>query len=103
MQFIRAKDFKAERAWGRQMLAQFGDVAVKLHWTDQAFVWHQNTGAEVFIVLDGTVDMYVRQQGEERMIQMLPGDMISFAEGNEHKAVPQGEARIVVAELMTSA
>lgn len=102
MQFIRAKEFKAERAWGRQMLALFGDVGVKLHWTDQAFVWHQNTGAEVFIVLDGEVDMHVRQQGKEQVIRMLPGDIISFVDGDEHKAVPQGEARIVVAELMTS-
>lgn len=102
MQFIRAKQFTADRAWGRLMLAQFDQVGVKLHWTDTAFVWHTNHGAEVFIVLDGEVDMHIRQHGEEQLIRMQAGDLISFADGDEHKAVPLGEARVVVVELMTS-
>lgn len=33
----------------------------KEHWTDQAYIWHVNGGSEVFAVLDGRVEMFLRK------------------------------------------
>jgi len=36
------------------------NATVRLHWTDQPYKWHINDGEEVFVVLDGAVDMHTR-------------------------------------------
>lgn len=65
MRIVRAKQFRAERAWGALDIAEMNGITVRLHWTDQPYRWHVNDGAEVFAVLDGTVEMHVRQDGHE--------------------------------------
>ncbi len=42
---------------------------MRLHWTDQPYVWHVNDGSEVFVVLDGAVDMHYRRGGKEEVIE----------------------------------
>ncbi|WP_197057881.1 hypothetical protein [Sphingomonas sp. Ant H11] len=46
MKPFSAKAFTADRAWGSSLLGDFGDVAVRLHWTDQPYRWHRNTGVK---------------------------------------------------------
>lgn len=98
MQVIRSSDFTAERAWGALDLERFIDASVRLHWTDQAYKWHVNDGPEVFVVLDGWVDMHTRGPAGERSHRLSPGDIFHAAEGDEHRAEPLGEARILVIE-----
>lgn len=98
MKEFNALTFTASRAWGSELLCDFGDVTVHLHWTDQPFHWHANSGHEVFAVLDGSVDMHVREAGTERVIRLEPGQGITFEDGDEHVAHPIGEARILVVE-----
>lgn len=102
MKTFNASRFTAERPWGSEMLAQFGDVGVKVHWTDRPYRWHVNTGQEVFLVLDGIVNMHVREGGRERVIRLCAGDALSIEEGEEHVAHPEGEARILVIEDIAS-
>lgn len=102
MKIVDAASFTAERAWGSQMLADFGEATVRLHWTDQPYRWHVNTGHEVFVVLDGVVDMHVREAGDERVIRLAKGDAMTFSDGDEHVAHPVGEARILVIERKDS-
>jgi mannose-6-phosphate isomerase-like protein (cupin superfamily) len=97
-----AKEFTADRAWGNMLLSDFGDVTVRLHWTDQPYRWHTNTGAEVFVVLDGIVDMHVRENGVEKIIRLNAGDGVSVVDGDEHVAHPVGVARILVVERKDS-
>jgi mannose-6-phosphate isomerase-like protein (cupin superfamily) len=97
-----AKDFVANRAWDSALLNDFGDVTVRLHWTDQPYHWHRNTGPEVFVVLDGIVDMHVREDGVERVIRLEVGDGIAVNDGDEHVAHPVGAARILVVERKDS-
>ena len=97
-----AKDFVADRAWGSTLLNDFGDVTVRLHWTDEPYRWHRNTGPEVFVVLDGIVDMHVREGGVERIIRLNVGDGIAVNDGDEHVAHPVGAARILVVERKDS-
>ena len=97
-QITRAREFTAERAWGAKTIAVMNGIGTRLHWTDQPYRWHTNDGAEVFVVLDGTVCMRWREAGEERNTQLHPGDVFCAPVGTEHLAEPQGVARVLVVE-----
>ena len=43
--------FTADRAWGARDLAEIAGATVRLHWTDKPYIWHTNTGAEVFFAV----------------------------------------------------
>lgn len=93
-----ARQFTADRAWGARDLAQVEGASVRLHWTDQPYVWHVNDGAEVFVVLDGAVEMRYREAGEEKAVRLGPADIFIAEAGDEHLAHPIGAARILVVE-----
>ena len=76
MQVIRSKDFTAPRAWGSQLIANMQGITTKLHWTNQPYRWHVNDGEEVFVVLDGTVDMHYRYNGIEETAELGAGDLL---------------------------
>lgn len=98
MNIIRAKDFTATRAWAARDIANMRGITTRLHWTDQPYHWHVNDGEEVFVVLDGRVDMHYRENGEEHIATLEPGDIFHATTGTEHVAHPIGEARILVVE-----
>jgi mannose-6-phosphate isomerase-like protein (cupin superfamily) len=95
---FKSQDFRAERPWGAQDISNMNGVTVRLHWTDAAYNWHVNEGEEVFTVLDGAVDMHVRENGEERVVHLRAGDVFHVQVGDEHMARPLGEARVLVVE-----
>lgn len=98
-----ARTFTAERAWGARDIAQIEGASVRLHWTDQPYRWHVNDGAEVFVVLDGVVDMRWREAGVEMLRRLEAGDLFVADVGDEHFATPVGQARILVIEKKGSA
>ncbi len=98
MTVIRGRQFKAERAWGAQGIANMAGVTTRLHWTDKPYKWHVNDGEEVFVVLDGIVDMHYREAGVEQVVALEVGDIFFAGVGCEHVAHPRGEARILVVE-----
>lgn len=91
-------EFTANRAWGAKDIAEVDGATVRLHWTDQPYIWHVNDGPEVFVVLHGEVDMHYREHGTEKTVRLLPTDMFHAEAGDEHVAHPVGEARILVIE-----
>ena len=99
MRFHRdAKNFIADRPWGARDICDIEGASVRLHWTDRPYVWHVNDGKEVFVVLDGAVDMHYRVDGTEKVQRLEAGDIMSAEAGDEHVAHPVGEARILVVE-----
>ena len=90
--------FRAAKAWGACELAEIDGATVRLHWTDRPYKWHVNDGTEVFVVLDGAVDMHYRQDGAEYVVRLEPGSIFVAGVGDEHVAHPVGEARILVVE-----
>jgi mannose-6-phosphate isomerase-like protein (cupin superfamily) len=90
--------FTADRAWGARDLVDIDGASVRLHWTDKPYKWHQNDGAEAFVVLDGAVDMHYRMDGKEMCVRMKLGDIFIADVGDEHVAHPVGQARILVVE-----
>ena len=91
--------YRAGRAWGARDLADVEGASVRLHWTDKAYDWHVNDGTEVFVVLDGVVNMHYRLPGgPEKAVRLEPGAIFVAQVGEEHVARPEGEARILVIE-----
>ncbi|TGG90345.1 cupin [Natronospirillum operosum] len=98
MEIVRGKEFKAERAWGARDIANMNGITTRLHWTDQPYKWHVNDGEEVFVVLDGQVDMLYRMEGQEESVLLNTGDIFFASIGTEHVAHPRGEVRVLVVE-----
>jgi mannose-6-phosphate isomerase-like protein (cupin superfamily) len=98
MKVHRPADFKGARPWDALDIAEIDNATVRLHWTDQPYKWHVNDGEEVFIVLDGVVEMRCRVDGEERTFRLSAGDIFHADAGDEHVARPFGEARVLVVE-----
>ena len=103
MKFINPAEFKATRAWDALPIANLDGTTVRLHWTDQPYRWHVNDGQEVFVVLEGAVDMHYREAGETRIRTMQQGEICHAAEGDEHVAHPHGPAYLLVVEREGSA
>ena len=102
MEIIKSKQFKADRAWGAKDIALMNGISTRLHWTDQPYQWHINDGEEVFVVLDGQVEMFYKVNGETQSVILDTGDIFYASVGTEHVAHPQGEARILVIESQGS-
>ncbi len=98
MKKITAREFTGEKAWDALDIERIGDATVRLHWTDAPYKWHVNDGPEVFVVLNGEVDMHVRQEGAENVLRLLPGDIFHAESGDEHVAHPDGPVRALVIE-----
>jgi len=102
MKIIRSRTFTAPRPWGALDIANMGGITTRLHWTDAPYRWHVNDGQEVFVVLDGQVEMRYRENGEEHTVMLEVGDIFYASVGTEHVAHPVGEARILVVETQGS-
>ena len=98
MKFITARDFTGNSAWEALPIANMGGITTRLHWSNKPYKWHTNDGEEVFVVLDGAVDMHYRDQAGESVVRMNVGDIFYASIGTEHVAHPVGEARVLVVE-----
>lgn len=98
MEIIRSKEFKSDHSWGAKEIANMNGITTRLHWTDQPYQWHVNDGEEVFIVLDGVIEMLFKDNGIEQSAILNAGDIFYASIGTEHVAHPRGEARVLVVE-----
>ncbi len=71
---------------------------MRVHWADQPYRWHVNDGAELFLVLAGSVDMHWRDETGDDVWRLEAGDACFAELGDEHVAHPLGSARIPVVE-----
>jgi mannose-6-phosphate isomerase-like protein (cupin superfamily) len=102
MEFIEGARFVSDRAWGSRLLLDMGEHTARIHWTDAPYRWHENTGSEVFVVLDGVVEMAWRIGDRESVRTLRAGDIAIFHAGESHVARPRGVARILVVERSDS-
>ena len=98
LEFFKPDTFTGSAAWDALDIAEIEGATVRLHWTDQPYVWHENDGVEVFAVLDGSVTMHYRLDGEEHSRVIEKGEFCRADIGDEHVAHPNGPARILVIE-----
>ncbi len=103
MEVIRSKEFTADKAWGARGIANMNGITTRLHWTDQPYRWHVNDGEEVFVVLDGRVEMHYRDgDGVPEVAMLEVGDIFFASAGTVHVAKPIGTARVLVVEAQDS-
>lgn len=95
---IQSKNFTADKAWGALDIANMQGITTRLHWTDKPYNWHTNEGEEVFVVLDGVVDMHYKTNNKVKIAKLEVGDIFYVGIGTEHMAHPLGDARILVIE-----
>ncbi|HAT84711.1 cupin [Cohaesibacter gelatinilyticus] len=107
MRYYRANEFSADKAWGALDITNIEGASVRLHWSDEPYIWHENDGEEIFVVLDGIVNMRTRTidasgsfQIQERIMEI--GDICHAEDGDQHVAHPQGVARMLVIEKIGS-
>ena len=98
MEITKSKDFKPLNAWDSKSIGNMNGISIKLHWSDKPYKWHINDGDEVFVVLDGKVEMFYKVDGKQRSSILNMGDIFYAHMGDEHVAHPIGEARILVIE-----
>lgn len=99
MNIIHSRQFSPDSAWDALDITTLsGETSVRLHWTDTPYKWHINDGEEVFVVVDGAVDMHYKDARGIHITRLETGDIFHASEGTEHVAHPVGEARILVIE-----
>ncbi len=98
MRKLIPKDFTGSAAWEAIDIERIHNATIRLHWTDAPYSWHENDGPEVFVVLDGEVDMHIRKDNVEEVLRLRVGDIFHAQEGDEHVAHPYGQARVLVIE-----
>jgi mannose-6-phosphate isomerase-like protein (cupin superfamily) len=100
MRTLDARALRGPVDWSGPTLTGIAGAAVKLRWINAPFRWHRNDGPELFLVLDGDVDMHVRSapEAEAQIVHLGAGHMVWIEEGEEHIAFPRGEARVLVVE-----
>ena len=84
--------------WAALDVANMDGITTRLHWTDKPYKWHVNDGEEVFVVLDGEVEMRYMEDGSERRALLSPGDIFFASIGTEHVAHPRRASRVLVIE-----
>lgn len=75
MNIIRSREFTPGRAWAAMDIADLDGVSTRLHWTDKPYKWHVDNGGEVFVVLDGEVELRYMEDGSDRRTILSPGDI----------------------------
>jgi mannose-6-phosphate isomerase-like protein (cupin superfamily) len=100
MQIYDAMALRGPDDWSGPTLPAIGNAVAKLRWINTPFRWHRNTGRELFLVIDGEVDMHVRAAPDAPVdvVNLTSGNMVLIDDGEEHVAYPHGEARILVVE-----
>lgn len=98
MKIIKSKEFTADKAWEAITIANMNGITTRLHWTNQPYKWHVNDGDEVFVVLDGKVEMQYKEEGQIKKELLNCGDIFYASIGTEHIASPKGDARVLVIE-----
>lgn len=88
--------FTHAEAWEGQELGSIGGARAMLLFADRSYHWHENASDELFCVVDGTVDMDLRDAAGERRVTLERGDMAIIRKGEHHVAHPRGEARILI-------
>ncbi len=88
--------------WSPKIVGELNDQYVKLAKFQGEFVWHKHVDEdEMFLVLHGTLVIHVREQGEERPVEVGEGEFFIVPRGMEHKPVADEEVHAILFEPKT--
>jgi mannose-6-phosphate isomerase-like protein (cupin superfamily) len=80
--------------WAPRIVARYNDNEVRLVKVEGEFIWHQHPDTdELFLVLDGTLDMELR----DRTVTLNPGELFVVPKGTEHRPCARsGEVKLLL-------
>lgn len=74
----------------------------RCHYVFTLYKCHVNEGEDVFVALDGSVEMLFKENGIEQSSILETGDIFYASIGIEHVAYLHEEARVLVVESENS-
>ena len=80
--------------WAPRIVARYNDNEVRLVKVEGEFIWHQHDDTdELFLVLDGTLDMELR----DRTVTLNAGELFVVPRGTEHRpCARKGEVKLLL-------
>jgi mannose-6-phosphate isomerase-like protein (cupin superfamily) len=80
--------------WAPRIVARYNDNEVRLVKVEGEFIWHQHDDTdELFLVLDGTLDMELR----DRTVRLNAGELFVVPRGTEHRPCARnGEVKLLL-------
>ncbi|QWF78082.1 cupin domain-containing protein [Amycolatopsis sp. CA-230715] len=74
-----------DELWSPRIAARVNDYDVRLAKVKGVHVWHVHDDTdEFFLVLDGVLDIALREQGTERVVTLNRGEVFVVPKGTEH-------------------
>ncbi|MGO4452766.1 cupin domain-containing protein [Arthrobacter sp. RAF14] len=74
-----------QELWSPRILTHVNDWDVRLAKVEGSFVWHAHPDTdELFIVLDGALDIHLRESGEEHAVHLERNDVFVVPRGVMH-------------------
>jgi mannose-6-phosphate isomerase-like protein (cupin superfamily) len=76
-----------------RIVGRVNDYDIRIAHVRGEHIWHVHEHTdEFFLVLDGQVDISLRQDGGERTVTLRAGEIFVVPKGTEHKPASQGGA-----------
>ena len=86
-----------------KIVGEINDSYVKLVKLKGEFVWHHHDAEdELFLVVQGTLRMGIRENGREREETIRPGEFIIIQRGVEHRPAADEEVHLMLLEPKTT-
>lgn len=74
-----------QERWSPRILTRVNNYDVRLAKVEGSFVWHSHPDTdELFIVLDGSLDIRLRESGDETLVHLERHDVFVVPRGIEH-------------------
>jgi mannose-6-phosphate isomerase-like protein (cupin superfamily) len=85
--------------WSPRIIAYLNDYDVRLARFSGEHVWHVHTETdEFFLVLDGEIDIALREDGGERVVTLPRGSVFVVPRGTFHKPSSAAGAAVLLVE-----
>ncbi|MGF6881661.1 mannose-6-phosphate isomerase-like protein (cupin superfamily) [Nocardia sp. GAS34] len=85
--------------WSPRIVAGVNDYDVRVAKIQGEFVWHSHADTdEFFLVLDGEIDIALREAQGERTVHLPKGSVFVVPKGTEHKPISRDGASILLFE-----
>ncbi|MCK9877046.1 cupin domain-containing protein [Frankia sp. AgPm24] len=97
--FVRQVLDSFDDFWHPRILAQVNDYDVRVAKVHGEYLWHSHEHTdEFFLVISGSLDIWLRENGSERVVTLPRGAVHVVPRGVEHRPVAAGETEILLIE-----
>jgi mannose-6-phosphate isomerase-like protein (cupin superfamily) len=85
--------------WSPRIVTRINDYDVRVAKVAGEHVWHAHDNTdEFFLVLDGELNISLREDGEERVVKLSQGSAFVVPQGVEHRPFSEGGASLLLFE-----